>query len=124
MQNLQDEDYIILWQPVLVPRQAIKSLSFMPTPLWQQPIPIQPTQQECSPALLPLSSGRPQSEERPRKGQASQKQKEFIINLANRLNMTEAEVCQATGAKSIEQMSNAQANEFISKYKDAKAQLF
>ena len=124
MQNQQDDDYIILWQPVLGPRQAVKSLSFMPTPLPPQPIPIQQTQQEDTPALLPLSSGRPQTEERPRKGQASPKQKEFIINLANRLNMTESEVCQAIGAKSIEQMSNAQANEFISKYKDAKPLLF
>ena len=32
--------------------------------------------------------------------------------------MNDAEVCREVGASSIEQMTNAQANDFIKKYKD------
>ena len=124
MQN--NTDYVIFLQPVLVSKQAIQSLSVMPIsqPMQlAQPIPVQPIQQEETSVLLPPpSTNNIKTDEKPRKGIASPKQKEFIINLANRLNMTEAEICQVSGAKSIEQMSNAQANDFISKYKDAKPQ--
>ena len=124
---MQDNtDYVILFQPVLVPKQAIQSLSMMPIsqPMQlPQPIPVQQIQQEKTPVLLPPPSmANPKTEEKPRKGMASPKQKEFIVNLANRLNMTESEICQVTGAKSIEQMSNAEANSFITQYKDAKPQ--
>ena len=120
---LQNNDYAILFQPVLVPRQAIQSLSVMPVSLPPQPISVQPIQQAESPALLPPSPAATQSKgQRPRTGMASTKQKDYILNLAKSLNMTESEICQVSGVKSIEQMTNAQANDFITKYKDAQPQ--
>ena len=54
---MQDNtDYVILFQPVLVPKQAIQSLSMMPIsqPMQlPQSIPVQPIQQEETPDLLP-----------------------------------------------------------------------
>ena len=117
-----NEEDVIVWMPFVVKMKHLQSPLMAPmTP--PQPIPVQPIQQEETPVLLPPpSTNNIKTDEKPRKGIASPKQKEFIINLANRLNMTEAEICQVSGAKSIEQMSNAQANDFISKYKDAKPQ--
>ena len=132
MQNPIDPlntDYVILFQPVLVPKQAIQSLSVMPISLPPQPIPVQEAYQihkEEQPMQLPQHKLQSQNaqyvENKIRKGPATDKQMNTVLNIANQKNMTESEVCQLVGAKSYAQMSNAQANDFISNYKDAKPQ--
>ena len=130
MQNpidtLQNTDYVILFQPVLVSKQAIQSLSMMPIsqPMQlPQPIPVQPIQQEETPALLPPpSANNAKTDEKPRKGMASEKQKNFILEIVTRLNMTKDEMQRELGVRNLEQATNAKANEFITKYKDAKPQ--
>ena len=115
----QGDDYLILTMSIPVPKKAIPMFVSSMAKYLQSIIPVQDVQ-NAPPALLPAPSHMVMPEPKPRKGMASPKQKEFICNLARRLNMTDAEVCQTVGAKSIEQMSNEQANSFISEYKDAK----
>ena len=121
--NPSTEDDVIVWMPFLVKMKHLQlsPSPYSPTPI-QQPINVQQIQEVETQALLPPPSANNGKTEKPRKGMASPKQKDFIFKLANKLNMTEAEICQVTGAKSIEQMSNAQANEFITEYKDANPQ--
>ncbi len=114
-------DYVILFQPVLVPKQAIQSLFMMPIsqPMQlPQPIPVQQIQQEDAPALLPPSTSNAKNDEKPRKGMASVKQMEWVLNIAKQRGMTDAEVCQFTGANSMSQMTKTQASAFINDYKD------
>ena len=125
MQNtiatLQNTDYVILFQPVLVPKQAIQSLSMMPIPQpmqLPQSIPVQQSQQEETPVLLPPPTGNVKTDEKPRKGMASVKQMEWVLNIAKQRGMSDAEVCQVTGAASMSQMTKTQASAFINDYKD------
>ncbi len=121
-EQIQSNEDVIVWIPFVVKKEHLQS-PLMTASMPAQPRAIQQVVQEAPPAL-PASSPAHMAtpEPKPRKGMASPKQKEFIFNLARRLNMTDAEVCQAVGAKSIEQMSNAQANTFITEYKDAPPQ--
>lgn len=117
-----NEEDVIVWMPFVVKMKHLQSplMTSMNPP---QPISVQPIQQAESPAPLPPSPAATQSKgQRPRTGMASTKQKDYILNLAKSLNMTESEICQVSGVKSIEQMTNAQANDFITKYKDAQPQ--
>ena len=129
---LQGNDYVILLQPVLVPRQAIQSLSLMPLPvpsqLPQQPmaLPPQPMQQSPTPVadepvlqggpptVHPYTTGSP----RPSEGwePATDKQMECILNMARELGLLEEEVCQAAGIEALDQMTSAQANALIREY--------
>ena len=120
---MQDNtDYVILFQPVLVPKQAIQSLSMMPIsqPMQlPQPIPVQQIQQEDAPALLPPpSANNTKIDEKPRKGMASVKQMEWVYNIAKQRGMSNEEVCQVTGAASMSQITKSQASAFINDYKD------
>ena len=131
MQNpfapIQDTDYVILFQPVLVPKSAMQSLSMMPIsqPMQlPQPIPVQQIQSAETPALLPPIVSTSHAEQKPRKGLASERQKNFILEIVTRLNMTKDEMQKELGVRDLEQATNAKANEFITKYKDAKAAQF
>lgn len=128
---MQDNtDYVILFQPVLVPKQAIQSLSMMPIsqPMQlPQPIPVQEVQQIEPPALLPHSIPQRQhaqyvESKTTRKGPATEKQMNTVLSIAKQLNMTESEVCQLVGAKSYSQMSNAQAHGFIASHNEMQPQ--
>lgn len=122
-EQIQGNEDIIVWIPFVVKKEHLQSplmAASMPHP--PQPIPVHAVQRDDPPVLLPAATGPMHADQKPRKGMASPKQKEFICNLARRLHMTDAEVCQAVCAKSIEQMSNAQANTFITEYKDAPPQ--
>ena len=115
------EEDVIVWMPFVVKMKHLRSpLMALMNP--SQPIPVQPIQQAESPALLPPPAATQSKGQRPRTGMASTKQKDYILNLAKSLNMTESEICQVSGVKSIEQMTKAQANDFITKYKDAQPQ--
>ena len=123
-------DYVILFQPVLVPKQAIQSLSMMPIsqPMQlPQPIPVQPIQQEEAPALLPHPIPQKQhahyvESKTTRTGPATEKQMNTVLSIAKQLNMTESDVCQLVGAKSYSQMSNAQAHGFIASHNETQPQ--
>ena len=122
---IQDSDYIILFQPVLVPRNAIQSLSMMPIsqPMQlPQPISVQQIQQEDAPALLPPPTSNATTDEKSRKWEASEKQMEWVHNIARQRGMTDAEVCQVTGVPSLDRLSKAQASSFINDYKGCKQQ--
>ena len=124
---LQNNDDAILFQPVLVPRQAIQSLSVMPVSLPPQPISVQPIQQAESPAPLPHTIPQKQHAQygegkTTRKGPATEKQMNTVLSIAKQLNMTEAEVCRLVGAKSYSEMSNAQAHGFIASHNEMQPQ--
>ncbi len=122
-QHHANEEVVIVWMPFIVKKEHLQSpLTTASMPYPPQPIPVHEVQRDDPPALLPAATGPMHADPKPRKGMASPKQKEFICNRARRLHMTDAEVGQAVGAKSIEQMSNAQANTFITEYKDAPPQ--
>ena len=117
-----NEEDVFVWIPFVVKMKHLQP-PLMTSMNPSQPIPVQSIQQAESPAPLPPSPAATQSKgQRPRTGMASTKQKDYILNLAKSLNMTESEICQVSGVKSIEQMTNAQANDFITKYKDAQPQ--
>ena len=116
--KLQDE-YVLLFQPVLVRRSEIHCL-----PMLMPPSPPQVLSQEplISRTAVPINAFH--SEHKERKGRASEKQIDFVTTIGTRSNMTAGEICKSIGIKNLSEMTNAQANEFISKYKDAKPQLF
>ena len=118
--DFQGDDYVILFLPVPVPRKAIPPFSSS-MPLPPQPVmPAQPVVQDAPPALPPPPTHSVTPEQKPRKGLASPKQKQFILEIVNRLNMAKDEMQRELGTRDIEQVTNAQANAFISKFKDAK----
>ena len=137
---IQDSDYIILFQPVLVPRNAIQSLSVMPLPMPpqlsvlpasmpQQPIAVQPGQMSLpsapvqaeplyqedaptAPSCLPENPRQKQSN-----GLATEKQLEWVQSIARKQKLSDAEICEMTGTASLDQMTKAQASAFINEYK-------
>ena len=120
--DVQENDYVILYLPVPVPRKAIPSFVSSLMPMLSQP-PVLPVQQVCQaePHALPSSPTHSVTpDQKPRKGMASPKQKQFIFEIVNRINMAKDEMQRELGVKDIEETTNAQANAFISKFKDAK----
>ena len=122
IEQIQNSEEVIVWIPFVVRREHLRATAMTSMPTQPQSILVRQALQEEPLALPPPSARNVPPESKPRKGMASPRQREFIYKLADKLNMTESEICSVTGAKSIEQMSNAQANEFISRYKDAKPQ--
>ena len=130
-QSDDDED-IIVWIPFVTKKKHLKSPltpAAEPQPNGQHPIPLLPQQvkpkpqripQEPTPSAYTTSSRVRMDKTHQRKGLASDKQKDFVRKLAGQQNMTEADVCSEVGASSIDEMSNSEANEFISKHKDAR----
>ena len=120
-----DDEYVMVFQPVFVRRRDIHSLPPM-TSIQQTPprIPIEllapdPIEQPEQPKTLSKpanASGSPHTPQKPLKGLASWKQMEWVRNIANQFDMTEADICKKTGAKSLEQMTKAQASKFIQEY--------
>ena len=105
MQNpidpLQNTDYVILFQPVLVPKQAIRSLSVMSISLPPQPIPVREAHQFHKEELpiLPQHNSQFQDtlyvEDNTGKEPATDEQMNTVLNIANQTNITESEVCQS-----------------------------
>ena len=119
--NQSNEEDVIVWMPFVVKMKHLQSPLMAPiTP--SQPIPVQPVQQAEPPALLPPIPSTSNAEQKPRKGMASERQKNFILEIVTRLNMTKDEMQKELGVRDLEQATNAKANEFITKYKDAKPQ--
>ena len=116
-----NEEDVIVWMPFVVKMKHLQSPLMAPmTP--PQPIPVQPVQQAETPTLLPPIASTSHAEQKPRVGMASDKQKNFIMELVTKLNMTEAEMQKELGVRDLEQATNEKANEFIQKYKKAKPQ--
>ncbi len=116
--NQSNEEDVIVWMPFVVKMKHLQSPLMAPmTP--SQPIPVQ---QAEPPALLPPIPSTSNAEQKPRKGMASERQKNFILEIVTRLNMTKDEMQKELGVRDLEQATNAKANEFITKYKDAKPQ--
>ena len=138
---IQDSDYIIHFQPVLVPRNAIQSLSVMPLPMPPQlsalpasmpqksiavqpgqmslpsaPVQAEPLHQEDTPAAPSCQPENPRQKQS--NGLATEKQLEWVQSIARKQRMTDAEICQATGVSSLDQLTKAQASAFINDYKD------
>lgn len=121
--NQSAEDDVIVWMPFVVKMKHLKLTPSCSPISIQQPITVHQIQEAETQALLPPpSANNAKTDEKTRKGMASTKQMEWVLNIAKQCGMSESEICEVSGAKSIEQMSNAQANDFISKYKDAKPQ--
>ena len=129
--STQNNDYVILFQPVLVPRSAIQSPSLMslpapaqllpqsspqPTLLPPPPVLIEAPTQDELPAIQPTAINTPQQKQR-NNGLASDKQMEWVHNIARQRGMTEAEICQTMGVESLDQLTKNQASAFINKYK-------
>ena len=122
--NIQNDEYVVLIQLVLVKKSDIQSFPMQCSGALQQPLQALPVQEQ---EALPIAStmNNAQRSGKPRKGQASPKQKDFVKTIIGRLDMDENEVCQSMNITSIDEISNRQANEFISEYKDKKPdQLF
>jgi len=119
-EQIQSNEDVIVWIPFVVKKEHLQS-PLMTASMPPQPRAIQQVVQEAPPAL-PASSPAHMAtpEPKPRKGMASQKQKQFILEIVSRLNMAKDEMQRELGTRDIEQVTNAQANAFISKFKDAK----
>ena len=102
-----DNEYVLVFQPVWVRRCDILQQATM-----------QPTTNAPSRPTPVIQGGRQFSDGKQRQGRASEKQKSFILGLATDLNMTEREICQEIGIRRLDEMSNAQANEFITEHKN------
>jgi hypothetical protein len=120
-QHHANEEVAIVWMPFVVRKADLQSpLTTASMPYPPQPIPVHEVQRDDPPALLPAATGPMHADQKPRKGMASPKQKQFILEIVNRLNMAKDEMQRELGTRDIEQVTNAQANAFISKFKDAK----
>ena len=121
-----DDEDVIVWIPFVVKRKHLQSPFMSSIPMLPPSIP-QPSPQrdpitvhpdEPPPVLLaPASTSSQQTDGKPRKGPASEKQMEWIHNILRDRKMTTADVCQFTGVQSLEQLTKAQASAFINKYK-------
>ena len=100
-----DNEYVLVFQPVWVRRCDILQQATMQPNAPSAPKPV-------------IQGGRQFSDGKQRQGLASEKQKSFILGLATDLNMTEREVCQEIGIRRLDDMTNAQANEFITEHKN------
>ena len=120
-QHHANEEVVIVWMPFIVRKEHLQSpLMTASMPAQTLPIPVQSVPRDDPPALLPAATGPMHAEPKPRKGMASPKQKQFILEIINRVNMAKDEMQRELGTRDIEQVTNAQANAFISKFKDAK----
>ena len=128
--NNLGEKEVIVWLPFIVKvkdlQPAMMPAMQMLPPAIPQPLPlpdpitVQPD--EPPPVLLPpASTSSQQTDVKPRKGPASDKQMEWIHNILRDRNMTTADVCQFTGVQALEQLTKAQASAFINKYKSDKS---
>ena len=117
-----NDEYVMVFQPVLVRRRDIHSLPPMMSIPQQPPsIPIQlqaPEPQEQPEPLPPLAraSGVPNTPQNPLKGLASDKQMKCMLTMAREHGISDVELCQDVGAESLEQITKAQASKFIQKY--------
>ena len=111
-----DGEAVIVWIPFLVQKRHLQASLMNSLPLSPQPISVSAAEER--PALLPPPPSKVPIERKPRRGLASSKQIEYVRKIARNGNMNDAEVCREVGASSIEQMTNAQANDFIKKFKD------
>ena len=130
--SLQSNDYVILFQPVLVPRQAIQSLSLMPLPVPSQlpqqslppaipqpmlpppAVPVEPIHQEEFPVVQPLATDNPRGKQRI--PLATDRQMEWVQSIARKQKLSDAKICEITGSASLDQMTKAQASAFIKEY--------
>lgn len=118
-EQIQNNEDIIVWIPFVVKKEHLQS-PLMTASMPPQPRAIQQVVQEAPSALPPPPTHSVTPESKPRKGMASPKQKQFILEIVSRLNMAKDEMQRELGTRDIEQVTNAQANAFISKFKDAK----
>ena len=92
-------------------RFASTTTMLLPPP----PVPVEAPAQDELPAIQPTAINTPQQKQR--NGLASEKQMEWVHNIARQRGMTEAEICQTTGVESLDQLTKNQASTFINKYK-------
>ena len=127
--NLGERD-VIVWIPFTVKLKDLQAAMMPSMAMLPQPIPrpqsptmtVHPIQEEDQPALLPAHPEQPRMENKQRKWEASEKQMEWIHNIARQLDKTEAEICQVIGVPSLDRLSKAQASSFINDYKEGKLQ--
>ncbi len=121
-----NDEYVMVFQPVLVRRCDIHSLPPMtsipqqppPTPVPQLQAPEAQEQPEqpktlSKPANAP---GSPHTPQKPLKGLASDKQMKCMLTMAREHGISDVELCQYVGAESLEQITKAQASKFIQKF--------
>lgn len=122
--NSSSDEWFFVFLPVLMKKGDIQSLPMLVSSAHQQPLQLLPVQeQEAPPIAPPMNNAR--RDGKPRKGHASSSQISYAKNIIHRLSMDENEVCRSMNITSIDEMTNAQANEFISENKDKKSdQLF
>ena len=106
------DEWVLVLQPVMVRRKDIFSPSMTACP---QPIPVVPDETPAPRQPHPRAS---LTEHKQRTGMASGKQKDYTVELINRHNLDGKEVLKMMGIESFDQMTNEQANKFISEYKD------
>ena len=120
-----DDEDVIVWIPCVVKRKHLQSpfmssMPILPPSIPQpspQPEPITVMPDEPPPAHPPASTPSSQKENKQRTGPASTKQLKCVEYIAREQGMNIPDVCRITGVKVLDQMSNAQADAFIKKYR-------
>ena len=112
-----DGEFVMLFQPVFVHRKNIQQMPSMamPAAASPQPLPASTEHQALPPSYRKHDF--PANDSGKRVGLATDKQVHFVEVLAAQNNIPLDVMLNEAGAKSLEELTNVQANQLISKYK-------